>query len=146
MKGLDCGPRLASLVTVQEESMQTCNRPGSYVFDEEYLSRLRNDDEQTCDHFATYFARFLNWRLRSKCRNREMIDDVRQETLRRVLEAVRNGALRDASRLEAFVNSVCNHVLLEYWRAAKKHSNNEPCPDAIDHRSDPETRMRKAEA
>src|SRR5436305_7862359 len=82
-------------------------------FDHEYLKRLSEDDPEIADHFATHFGRVLNRKLRCRTRDPELIEDVRQETLRRVLEAVRNRELDDPKRLEAFASAVCSNVLFE---------------------------------
>lgn len=103
--------------------MQTCRRPASFHFDDDYLRRLGSGDGPTGQHFATHFGRFLGWRLGARYCDLELIEDLRQETLRRVLEAIHQGLLRDASSLEPFAGSVCNRVLLEYWRSARKHTH-----------------------
>jgi RNA polymerase sigma-70 factor (ECF subfamily) len=49
------------------------------------------------------------------------MEDVRQETFMRVLALLRgDGGLRQPDRLGPFVNSVCNHVLLEHYRSQKR--------------------------
>ena len=126
--------------------MRACRRPTGFEFDEAYLDRLRNEDGTTGQHFATYFGRRLNWRLAARDRNTDLIDDVRQETLRRVLEAVRKGLLRDAQRLEAFVGSVCSRVLMEHWRKAKKHASADTDVETILSYSNPERAYRRTEA
>jgi RNA polymerase sigma-70 factor (ECF subfamily) len=47
------------------------------------------------------------------------VEDARQETFARVFAALRkDDGIRQPERLGAFVNSVCNNVLLEYYRSA----------------------------
>lgn len=104
---------------------------------------MRNNDSQTSQHFAAYFTRFLVWRLGSRHGDLDLIDDVRQETLRRVLEATRKGSLREARCLESFVNSVCNHVLLEHWRSSKKHAHLDKDVETILSQSNPERTYRR---
>jgi RNA polymerase sigma-70 factor (ECF subfamily) len=116
------------------------------VFDDAYLDRLRDNDSQTGQHFATYFGRFLAWRLGGRYRDVDLIDDVRQETLRRVLEATRKGLLREAQSLESFVNAVCNRVLMEHWRTSKRHAHTDTDVDTIVSPSNPERACRRAEA
>ena len=122
-----------------------CMRPISHVFDAQYLERLRNNDPATGQHFALYFATFLNWRLRIRFRDPEVLKDIRQETLRRVLEAICKGALRDPAKLESFVGAVSNNVVFEYWRAAKRGKHEEIMFDIADGNSDPERDCRKLE-
>jgi RNA polymerase sigma factor (sigma-70 family) len=85
------------------------------AFDEEYVSRLASGDPETEAHFGIYFGRFLSMKLRARRLSAEMSDDVRQETLYRVLKTLRQGkGVQDPTRFGAFVNSVCNNVLLEF--------------------------------
>lgn len=51
------------------------------------------------------------------------IDEIRQETFVRVFAAIRKPqGIRDGTRLGAFVNSVCNHVLSEYFRQGARYT------------------------
>jgi len=87
-------------------------------FDAEYTARLRAADAATLEHFASYFGELIHLKLRSRVDSREVAEDLRQETFARVLAALRtDGGLQHADRLGAFVNSVCNNVLLEYYRS-----------------------------
>jgi RNA polymerase sigma-70 factor (ECF subfamily) len=86
-----------------------------YEFDEEYLRRLREGDPSAEEHFAAYFGELLLIKLRARLHCRHLIEDIQQETLLRVVRALRQGGgLEQAGCLGAFVNSVCNHVLSEY--------------------------------
>ncbi len=88
------------------------------AFDAAYLERLQRGDPQTESHFARYFGELIRLKLRSRLNSPEAIDDVRQETFVRVLALVRApDGIRQPERLGALVNSVCNHVLLERYRA-----------------------------
>jgi RNA polymerase sigma-70 factor (ECF subfamily) len=56
--------------------------------------------------------------LRSRLRTLQAIDDVRQEVFLRVFRTIRSAeGIRDGRKLGAFVNSVCNNVVLESFRA-----------------------------
>ena len=60
-------------------------------------------------------------KLRSRLQSPQAVEDVRQETFARVLKALRNpGTLRQPERLGAFVNTVCNNVLFEHYRASSR--------------------------
>jgi RNA polymerase sigma-70 factor (ECF subfamily) len=99
-----------------------------FTFDDEYVRRLREGDPQTVDHFYSYFQRLLLIKLRKRLRSMEEIDDVRQETYLRVFRTLKSpGGLREASKLGAFVNRVCDNVLQEFWR--KHNRNEEPLGD-----------------
>jgi RNA polymerase sigma-70 factor (ECF subfamily) len=92
-----------------------------FAFDAAYLERLRSGDARTEEHFVSYFGELIQLKLRSRLSSREAIEDVRQETFVRVLVLVRSpDGLREPDRLGAFVNSVCNHVLLEHYRSKNR--------------------------
>ncbi|KAA6456411.1 sigma-70 family RNA polymerase sigma factor [Acidobacteria bacterium AB60] len=87
-------------------------------FDATYVARLRAADGPTLEHFASYFGELIQLKLRSRVESREVAEDLRQETFTRVLTALQaEGGVRHAERLGAFVNSVCNNVLLEHYRS-----------------------------
>jgi RNA polymerase sigma-70 factor, ECF subfamily len=84
------------------------------TFDAEYVARLASGDPETEAHFSLYFGRFLSQKLRSRRLSAETADDVRQETLYRVLKTLRQGkGVQEPQRFGAFVNAVCNNVILE---------------------------------
>lgn len=92
-----------------------------YEFTDDYVQRLREGDPWTEQHFVRYFHDLLLIKLRSRLRSLEAIDDVRQEVFVRVLRTLRApDGLRDGRKLGAFVNAVCNNVLLETYRAGKR--------------------------
>lgn len=87
-----------------------------YSFDERYLRLLAQGDRATQEHFVDYFKRLLRIKLRGRKLVPPDVEDVQQETLLRVLVAVRSGDVRHAERLGPYVNSVCNNVLKEKYR------------------------------
>jgi RNA polymerase sigma-70 factor (ECF subfamily) len=92
-----------------------------FSFDEVYLERLRSGDFRTEQHFVSYFGRLIELKLRARVPSRDVIEELRQEVFVRVLASLRReDGLRQADRLGAFVNSVCNNVLLEYYRSASR--------------------------
>ncbi|HEY1768217.1 MAG TPA: sigma-70 family RNA polymerase sigma factor [Terracidiphilus sp.] len=92
-----------------------------HEFDAEYIDNLRAGDSRTQEHFAAYFSELLHLKLRSRLQSPQAIEDVRQETFARVLASLRKeGALRHPERLGAFVNTVCNNVLFEHYRASSR--------------------------
>lgn len=90
-------------------------------FDAGYIDDLCGGDPGTEEHFVGYFTELLNLKLRSRLQSRQAIEDVRQETFARVLAVLRkDGSLRQPERLGAFVNTVCNNVLLEHYRSSSR--------------------------
>lgn len=96
-----------------------------FAFDDDYVRRLRDGDRATEEHFLAYFQELMLIKLRRRVRGADAIDDIRQEVFVRVFRALRSpdGGVRDGRRLGAFVNTVCNYVLLEQYR---KDSRSEP--------------------
>jgi RNA polymerase sigma-70 factor, ECF subfamily len=93
-------------------------------FDGSYLERLCSGDFRTESHFVTYFSELIQLKLRSRVRSPQAVEDLRQETFARVFVALRSqGKLRQPERLGAFVNSVCNNVLLEHYRSSSKEES-----------------------
>lgn len=70
-----------------------------------------------------YFSELIQLKLRSRLHSPQAIEDVRQETFTRVFAALRGGKIRQPERLGAFVNSMCNNVLLEQYRASSRTSS-----------------------
>jgi RNA polymerase sigma-70 factor (ECF subfamily) len=92
-----------------------------FTFDADYVDRLSAGDPATENHFHEYFGELIFIKLRARKYPREAIDDIRQETFLRVVQALRRKAIQDPKRIGAFVNSVCNHVAQEYRRADARH-------------------------
>ena len=93
-----------------------------HTFDAAYVKKLQDGDPWTEAHFVSYFSELIHLKLRSRLKSHDAIEDVRQETFIRVLSALRNeGGIRQPERLGAYVNSVCNNVLLEHYRSGSRN-------------------------
>jgi RNA polymerase sigma-70 factor (ECF subfamily) len=113
-------------------------------FDAAYVERLGAGDPQTEGHFSAYFGELILVKARARRLTQAMAEDVRQETLVRVLRTLRfPGGLRAAECLGAFVNSVCNNVLREGFRDKKRHQPpaEEPAPQPDTVTPSPEARL-----
>lgn len=107
-----------------------------FAFDEAYVGRLREGDPSTESHFVAYFSQLIQIKLRARYLAPEVIEDLKQETFIRVIRSLRSdGGIRQGDRLGPFVNSVCNHVLLEHFRSGSKNvqlqSDHLELPDKI---------------
>lgn len=97
-------------------------------FDESYIENLRKGDPHTEEHFVSYFSELIHLKLRSRLSSKDALEDVRQETFARVISLLRSKeGIRNAAALGAMVNSICNNVLLEYYRA---HSRSDKMEDS----------------
>ena len=107
-------------------------------FDAHYVRRLTEGDVSVETHFAHYFGEFLSIKLRRRGWNTHEIEDIRQETFLRVLRVLRQKqGLEHPERLGAFVNSVCNNIILEFYKTRARHpafdpEGNEPIDRTID--------------
>lgn len=94
-----------------------------FAFTREYVERLREGDPLTEQHFVAYFDQLLRIKLRARMLPSETVEDLRQETYTRVLGALRNkdkDGVRQPERFGAFVNSICNNVLMEFYRSSNR--------------------------
>ena len=93
-----------------------------FTFSKEYVELLRQGDPVTEQHFVAYFEQLLRIKLRSRRLTSDKVEDLRQETFIRVIAAVRkDGGVRQPERFGAFVNSICNNVLLEFYRSSARN-------------------------
>ena len=105
-----------------------------YPFDDEYFERLRNGDPATENHFVTYFRQLLRIKLRARYLSTDVIEDIQQETFIRFFRKLRQeNGIHHPERIGAFVNSICNNVLQEYYRSlGKDHRVNGESSDPPD--------------
>ncbi len=112
----------AKLAMVYSNPRSRAEKPLQFqAFDADYLVKLCAGDPPTQEHFVAYFTELLRIKLRSRLQSSHAIDDVCQETFARVFAVLRkDGGLRQPERLGAFVNTVCNNVLLETYRSTSR--------------------------
>ncbi len=98
-----------------------------FAFDKAYVERLRDGDPPTEQHFGKHFEQLLRIKLRARILPSDKMEDLLRETLTRAIAAVRRDAgVREPERFPAFVNAICNNVLMEHYRSAAK---NQPMDD-----------------
>jgi len=85
-----------------------------FAFDDDYVRRLRMRDPQTVAHFERYIRDLMRIKFHRKLRSAEDVEDVLQETLKRVFDAL--DQVQDGHKLGAFVNATANHVYQEKVR------------------------------
>jgi RNA polymerase sigma-70 factor (ECF subfamily) len=106
-----------------------------FSFDGDYVRRLTEGDAETERHFVGYFSPLLMTKLKHRLRSREQLEDLRQEIFLRVLRALRQGSgLQHPECLGAYVYSICNNVVLEYFRGK---SQPEQWDERIEEQRDP---------
>jgi RNA polymerase sigma-70 factor (ECF subfamily) len=88
-----------------------------YGFSAEYIQRLKQGDPFVEEHFNAYFGELIFLKLRNRLRAPQLMDDIRQETLLRVIRTLRTGTgIEFPERFGAYVNAVCNNVTHELLR------------------------------
>lgn len=118
-----------------------------YTFDDSYVQRLKAGESETQQHFISYFSELILIKLRARALPQHVIDDIRQETFVRVLAILKKDAgIRQSERLGAFVNSVCNNVLLEQYRSSTRASGFEEGFDPPDQTIDMDRALVSEEA
>lgn len=100
-----------------------------YEFDADYVERLAEGDADAERHFTRYFDALLTIKLRTRLRSPALVEDAKQETFLRVLTTLRQKGVASAGSFGAFVNSVCNNVLFETYRAESKRRQLVPDDD-----------------
>ncbi len=112
-----------------------------FHFDSGYLERLASGDAAAEEHFHRYFGELIYIKLRARRLPPHVVDDLRQETFLRVFQALRKQAVRQPERIGAFVNSVCNNVLLEWTRSGARTTFIPDPPERPDSSEDSEQRL-----
>jgi RNA polymerase sigma-70 factor (ECF subfamily) len=97
-----------------------------HSFDADYIRRLAAGDAFVESHFSAYFGELLTLKLRARLRSPQLMEDIRQETLLRVLKIVRNKSVEHPERFGGLVCAVCNNVLMEMLRADRRQDQLEP--------------------
>jgi RNA polymerase sigma-70 factor, ECF subfamily len=118
-----------------------------HAFDSAYVGRLVAEDPATERHFTEYFGDLLSLKLRGRLRSPALVQDARQETFVRVLTTLKQrGGLDRPETLGAFVNSVCNNVLFEMYRAQTRTTAlDEDAPEPPDNAATVESSLVAAE-
>ena len=97
-----------------------------HSFDRDYVNRLASGDAVVEQHFGSYFGDLLLVKLRVRIRSPQLIEDIRQETLLRVLRIVRKKGVDHPERFGAFVCKVCHNVMLELVRGEMRYEIADP--------------------
>jgi RNA polymerase sigma factor (sigma-70 family) len=100
------------------------------TFDNTYIERLASGDRAVEEHFSRYFGNLIDLRLKASFT--QNAEDIRQETLLRVLRAVRKGDLRRPESLAAYVSGVCRFTLWEHSRSNRRYQPEGDAPEIPD--------------
>jgi RNA polymerase sigma-70 factor (ECF subfamily) len=87
-----------------------------------FINRLKDSDPDAEREFVAHFGTAIWIKLKSSIHSPEIIEDVRQETLLRVLRHLRSGKpIEHPERFPAFVHGVCKNVIREMQRSRGRH-------------------------
>ncbi len=107
-----------------------------HSFDQDYLQRLASGDAFVQHHFSSYFGDLLLPKLRVRIRSPQLIEDILQETLLRVLQIVRRQGVEHPESFGAFVCAVRNNVMRELvrreMRLERSDAEFEPPDETVD--------------
>ena len=112
-----------------------------HSFDRAYIERLRAGDAETERHFFAYFSELIL--IKARAHHRADADDVRQETLMRVLRTRRRGGgRREGGALGGFVTGGCTTVRRVGGRALTPYDDPPDTDEIPDHAAPgPETQL-----
>jgi RNA polymerase sigma-70 factor (ECF subfamily) len=97
--------------------------------------RILSGDRSAEDEFAITYRRSVFIIAVARTRDREAAADLTQEVLIAVLKSLREGQLRDAEKLAAFIQGTARNLINNYLRAKSHHQEVELDDEA--HSSDP---------
>lgn len=104
----------------------------------ELVSRIRVGDRAGEDELVATYQRGLLLITTARTRDREAARDLTQDILVAVLKALRDGKLRDAGKLSAFVQGTARNLINNYLREKARrlecdlHSADEPTRDLVE--------------
>ena len=95
----------------------------------ELVARIRAGDRLAEDEFVATYHRGLLLIATARTRDREAARDLTQEILMAVLKALREGTLRDAEKLSAFVQGTARNLINNYLREKARRLECDLRPD-----------------
>ena len=105
---------IRNLVPTDTAARSHVNR---YPFDADYLRRLREGDPATVDHFVSYFRQRLAVKWWKGGYPKSTVDDIIQETIKRVLVKLRSGdEIQSPQSFGAYVFGISNNCERERHR------------------------------
>lgn len=84
------------------------------------MERIAAGDPKAEAELVETFSRGVTFLLRRLTGDRELSDDLHQETFRLVLEKVRQGEVREPARLSGFIRSTARNLTIAEYRRAER--------------------------
>jgi RNA polymerase sigma factor (sigma-70 family) len=93
------------------------------------VSRLALGDTAAETALADYFAPRLRAMMLARTRDAELARDLAQDALLALLQALRQGQLRDSERLPAFAHGIARNIVNNYFRTRQREPQRQPLMD-----------------
>jgi RNA polymerase sigma-70 factor (ECF subfamily) len=97
---------------------------------EELVAGIRSGDRRAEERLIEVYGRGIAILLDRHTNGRPEAEDLFQDTFRLVLEKLRNGELREPSRLPGFIAQIARSLAIEHYRKTARRKT-EPDSDAI---------------
>ncbi len=91
-----------------------------FIFDADYLARLRAKDRDTQNHFYDYFYIPIRNKVRHSLRGTDA-DDVVQEVFAKAFERIDAGEPHEPNKLPGYIFGICHNLLLQEYSRRKQH-------------------------
>jgi RNA polymerase sigma factor (sigma-70 family) len=90
------------------------------------VSRLAQGDPAAEAALADYFAPRMRAMMLARTRDAELARDLAQDALVALLQALRQGQLRDHERLAAFAHGIARNIVNNYFRTRQREPQSQP--------------------
>ena len=97
----------------------------------ELVERIRFGETTAENEFVRRYSNPLRAMMFARTRNHDDAEDLVQDTLLAVLQALRRGALVSSERLDAFVHGTARNVANNYLRALQRHPPEVPLSEDV---------------
>lgn len=88
------------------------------------VADIQNGHAQAETQLVLRYSRGLTFLLRRLTSNGDIAEDLKQDVLQLVLTKVRNGEIRDSSKLAAYIQQIARNTTIEHFRRIKRRSEN----------------------
>jgi len=99
--------------------------------DRDLVESIRFGETTAENEFVRRYVNPLRSMMLARTRNHEDAEDLAQDALLAVLQALRRGALASSERLEAFVHGTARNVANNYFRARGRHPLEVPLSEDV---------------
>jgi RNA polymerase sigma factor (sigma-70 family) len=95
------------------------------------VERIRRQDPSAEEELVHLFSARVTFLVLARTRDREAARDLTQDVMLAVVLALRNGRLREAERLAAFVYGTARNVINNYLRMRGRQPKEDPIGDGL---------------